>query len=157
MRTKLYLDTSILGALVDRGPEDRLVATRRLLQEVAADAWEAFISTLVLSEVDRAAAPIRRRIPEELTRIPVVVFQETAESIGLARAYLAADAIPRTAEGDARHIALATVSDIRVVVSWNVRHMVNIERKRRVNSVNLRRGCQLLDIVSPWEVRSDEA
>jgi len=34
--------------------------------------------------------------------------------------------------------------------------MVNIERKRRINSVNLAEGLPLLDIVSPWEVRSDE-
>jgi hypothetical protein len=38
------------------------------------------------------------------------------------------------------------------VVSWNFRHMVNLERKRLVHSVNVRLGYRLLDIVSPWEV-----
>jgi hypothetical protein len=32
MRLKLYLDTSVLGAMTDRGPEDRVVATERLLE-----------------------------------------------------------------------------------------------------------------------------
>lgn len=34
--------------------------------------------------------------------------------------------------------------------------MVNIERKRRINSVNLGEGLPLLDIVSPWEVRGED-
>ena len=155
-RTRLYLDTSILGATVDPGPEDRVEATRRLLAELAAGRWEGFISTVVLAEVDGAAESIRRRIAVELARTPLMVLEETAESVALARTYVAAGAIPANAENDARHIAIAAVNDVRVVVSWNFRHMVNIERKRRINSVNLAEGLSLLDIVSPWEVRSDE-
>ncbi|GIX46070.1 MAG: hypothetical protein KatS3mg131_0281 [Candidatus Tectimicrobiota bacterium] len=68
-----------------------------------------------------------------------------------------AHAIPPAYEDDARHIAIATVSDIRVIVSWNFRHMVNIERKRKINSVNLREGYPLVDLVSPWEVSYAES
>lgn len=154
--SRLYLDTSILGATVDPGPEERVAATRRLLDELAAGRWEGFISTVVLAEVDGAAESIRRRIAAELARAPFIVLDETSESIELARKYVAAGAIPAHAENDARHIAIASVNDVHIVVSWNFRHMVNIERKRRINSVNLMEGLSLLDIVSPWEVRSDE-
>jgi len=44
-----------------------------------------------------------------------------------------------------------------VIGSWNVRHMVNVERKRRINSVKLREGGPLIDIVSTWEIRDEEA
>jgi hypothetical protein len=156
-RTRLYLDTSILGATVDPGPEDRVAATRRLLSAIVVGRWDGFISTVVLAEIDGAAEPIRLRIAAELARVPLVVLEETDESIELARTYVAAGAIPVNAEDDARHIAIASVNDVRIVVSWNFRHMVNIERKRRINSVNLAEGLSLLDIVSPWEVTSDEA
>ena len=126
MRLKLYLDTSVLGAICDPGPEERLVATRRLL--------------VGLSE-----------------RRSLAVLEESPESLALAQTYVSAGAIPADYEDDARHIAIATVNDIRVVVSWNFRHMVNIERKRRINSVNLREGLPLLDLVSPWEVSDEEA
>lgn len=69
----------------------------------------------------------------------------------------AVGAIPADYEDDARHVAIATVNDIRAVVSWNFRHMVNIERKRKINSVNLREGLPLLDLVSPWEISDEEA
>jgi hypothetical protein len=39
----------------------------------------------------------------------------------------------------------------------NFRHMVNIERKRRVNSVNVREGFPLIDLISPWEVGYEES
>lgn len=155
-RTRLYLDTSILGATVDPGPEDRVVATRRLLDEVVTGMWEAYLSTVVLAEIDDAAESIRRRIAVTLTRVPFIVLEETSDSLELARKYVAAGAIPTQAENDARHIAIASINDVRIVVSWNFRHMVNIERKRRINSVNLVEGLSLIDIVSPWEVRSDE-
>lgn len=155
-RGRLYLDTSILGAIADPGPEDRVAATRRLLTDVAAARWEAFISTIVLAEVDAAAEWIRRKIAAELARAPMIVLEETADSIELARRYVAAGAMPANAENDARHIAVASANDVRIVVSWNFRHMVNIERKRRINGVNVAEGLPLIDIVSPWEVRSDE-
>ena len=157
MRLKLYLDTSVLGAVCDPGPEDRLAATRRILDGLTAGSWDGYISALVLEEVSRAHDSVRRKIAMALDKSPVTVLDESEESVALAQAYIAAGAIPSDSEDDARHIAIATLNDINVIVSWNFRHMVNIERKRRINSVNLREGCPLIDIVSPWEISHEEA
>jgi predicted nucleic acid-binding protein len=157
LRVKLYLDTSVLGALCDPGPEERLVATRRLLDGLRERVWEGYISVLVLEEVARAHETVRHKIAQELEKSTLTAIEESPESVALARAYLAANAIPSDYEDDARHIAVATLHDIGVIVSWNFRHMVNIERKRRINSVNLREGLPLIDIVSPWEVSDEEA
>jgi len=157
VRLKLYLDTSVLGAVCDPGPEDRLAATRRILDGLKAGSWDGYISALVLEEVSRAHDSVRRKIATVLDKSPVTVLDESEESVALAQAYIAAGAIPSDYEDDARHIAIATLNDINVIVSWNFRHMVNIERKRRINSVNLREGCPLIDIVSPWEISDEEA
>jgi hypothetical protein len=53
---------------------------------------------------------------------------------------------------DARHIALATVARADVLVSWNFRHVVNFEKIRRFNAVNLEMGYALITIHSPQEV-----
>jgi predicted nucleic acid-binding protein len=156
MRPKFYLDTSILGAVCDPGPEERLVATRRILDGLTKGLWEGHISTLVLEEIERAPEAVRSAIARELQRSPLTVLEESSESLALARSYVSAGAVPSAYEDDARHIAVATVSDIRVIVSWNFRHMVNIERKQKINSVNLREGFPLIDLVSPWEVSYEE-
>ncbi len=62
MRLKLYLDTSVLGAVCDPGPEERLAATHRVLEGFDKGLWEGYISTLVLEEVDRAPRAIREKI-----------------------------------------------------------------------------------------------
>jgi hypothetical protein len=101
MRTKLYLDTSVLGAVCDPGPMDRIVATRRVLDGIAQGRWVGYVSTIVLSEIDRAAAEIREKIGAELRRARPTVLEESSGSVALARAYVAAGAIPEDYEDDA--------------------------------------------------------
>ena len=53
---------------------------------------------------------------------------------------------------DALHIAIATVSGVDVLVSWNFKHIVNLNRIKLFNSVNLKEGYHLLEIRTPLEV-----
>jgi hypothetical protein len=49
-------------------------------------------------------------------------------------------------------IALATVADVDIVVSWNFRHVVRFEKIRLFNAVNLEFGYKPIQIYSPREV-----
>ena len=42
------------------------------------------------------------------------------------------------------------------IVSWNMKHMVNIERKRGYNSVNVKLGYPQMEILTPNMVIYDE-
>ena len=53
---------------------------------------------------------------------------------------------------DMLHIAVATVADVDVLVSWNFRHIVRLDRIRHFNSVNIELGYKQLAIYSPREV-----
>jgi hypothetical protein len=106
--------------------------------------------------VDPAPDRVRARLGAELRGLPLRVLEETAESLALARNYVEAGAIPAACEDDARHIAIATVHDVRIIVFWNFRHMVNIDAKRKINGVNVREGLPMLDLVSPWEAPHEE-
>ncbi len=57
---------------------------------------------------------------------------------------------------DARHIAIATIGRVDVLVSWNFKHIVNLQRIHGYNSVNLRQGYPMIEIRTPREVLSDE-
>ena len=157
MRRKLYLDTSVLGALTDPGPMDRLVATRRVLDSISRGFGEGYVSTVVLEEVERAPRSVREKISREMQKGYLMVLEESDESARLSRVYISGGAIPSEYENNARHVAIATTNNIRVIVSWNFRHMVNIDRKQKINSVNLREGLPLVDLVSPWEISYEEA
>jgi len=47
---------------------------------------------------------------------------------------------------DAEHIAIAAINHVDVLVSWNFRHIVNLQKIRGYNSVNLKYGYPLLEI-----------
>jgi len=50
------------------------------------------------------------------------------------------------------HIAIATVAEVDVLVSWNFRHIVRLDKIRLFNAVNLELGYKQLTIYSPREV-----
>ncbi|WP_310391154.1 hypothetical protein [Hymenobacter sp.] len=52
---------------------------------------------------------------------------------------------------DAQHIALASVNRLDVVVSWNFKHIVNLDRIRFFHAINLQNGYPPVDIRSPLE------
>ena len=53
---------------------------------------------------------------------------------------------------DGLHIALATLAEVDLLVSWNFRHIVHYDKIRRFNAVNLEQGYKSLTIYSPREV-----
>jgi hypothetical protein len=114
------------------------------------------LDTLVISDLtlaELAGAPVEVR--EVLQAVPVEALEEVAfdaDAAELAHAYLAAGVIGAAHLEDARHIATATVQRVDTLVSWNFKHIVNLDRIRGYNSVNLRLGYPLLEIRSPQEV-----
>ena len=55
---------------------------------------------------------------------------------------------------DALHIALATIANVDLLVSWNFRHIVRYDKIRLFNSVNIESGYKPIQIYSPREVTS---
>ena len=76
----------------------------------------------------------------------------TEDAVVLANLYIDAGAIGAKNRADAQHIAVATVSRVGVLVSWNFRHIVNLRKIQAYNSVNLREGYPTLEIRTPREV-----
>jgi hypothetical protein len=74
------------------------------------------------------------------------------ESEHLAEQYIKEGAINRSSEEDALHIAIATVNKVDVLVSWNFKHIVNLDRIRKYNAVNLKYGYSIIEIRSPREI-----
>lgn len=87
------------------------------------------------------------------------VVSENAELIeadnnarDLADKYLKEKIVTARYKSDALHIAVATIHKVDVMVSWNFKHIVNLNRIRQYNSVNLKYGYSLIEIRSPMEI-----
>jgi len=57
---------------------------------------------------------------------------------------------------DAQHIAIASVERVDVLVSWNFKQIVNLDRIHAFNAVNIKLGYPILEIRSPMEVLHEE-
>lgn len=152
MSYRLYIDTSVFGALFDEEDPERVRLTRSTLRRIKQAPYEAFIGTPVLEEISIAPSRLRVALERQLKSLAPILIEEGAASLRLAQAYMDALLVPLRKRNDARHIALATVADLDAIVSWNFRDMVNIKKKNIVHSVNAKFGYRLIDIVSPLEV-----
>ncbi len=127
----------------------------KLFKEIKEGKKIAVVSDVLLLELEGAPREVKRVLDEVLPeRIQYVSLDE--EFISLANTYLKEGVIAESSLSDARHIAIATVNRVDVLVSWNFKHIVNINRIHLLNSVNLKSGYHILEIRSPKEVLSEE-
>jgi hypothetical protein len=80
------------------------------------------------------------------------VIYETEAGVTLLEEYVKRKIIPRKYRDDGRHIAVAVVNDVDVIITWNCKHMAQVEKKRMINAVNMMLGYRQIDIVTPLEV-----
>ena len=149
---RLYLDTSVIGALFDSEMPQRIEITRALLRSIIKGKHIGIISNIVLEEIERSPEEFKEKIIAEMRKIPSQIISEDEASADLLEFYEKEGFIRRGARLDLRHLAVATVNGVDAVVSWNFRDIVNIRTRRSVHSTNLRLGFPLIEIVSPEEV-----
>jgi len=83
---------------------------------------------------------------------PLQSLPVSEEALELARAIHQAELVPQNKFDDAIHLALAAVTGVDVVVSWNFRHMVNLKVRQRLPVVLAQeRYLRHFDIISPYE------
>ena len=153
MRRRIYTDTSVIGGCLDVEFED---ASRQLLDMFKTGEAILVLSDLTLLELQGAPASVRA-VLEEVPEVHREYVELTEEAALLAQRYIDAGVIGAAKRVDAQHIAIATPSHVEVLVSWNFRHIVNLQRIRGYNAVNLRDGYPLLEIRTPQEaIRYEE-
>ncbi len=156
-KLKLYLETSVWNFYyADEAPEKQAI-TRQFFHSLPNDKLELYISEVVLDEIDGASAQKKIQLLQLInTHQPRSLMLNTAVQ-ELANAYLAHKLLPPQADYDAQHIAVATVHQLDVIVSWNLRHIANIHRQQRVQTFNQANGYpNLLQMITPIEVTYDE-
>jgi len=74
----------------------------------------------------------------------------------LAQTYISEKALGKASENDAYHIALSSVNRLDCLISWNFKHIVNFDKIKMFNSINMRLGYPLIDIRLPIEFLKNE-
>jgi hypothetical protein len=144
----VYTDTSVIGGCFDIEFKEWSLA---LMDEFIAGTKRIMLSDLTHRELELARPEVRNKI----NYIPFdnrLFVNITDEAINLAETYIKEGALTNKSYEDALHIALATLNKADVLASWNFKHIVNLERIRLYNSINLRLGYMVIEIRSPREI-----
>ena len=152
MIKKIYIDTSVFGGKFDKEFDD---ATNLFFDYVIKSEIIIVISEVLELEILRAPAKVIAfydSLPEKF----IYKVSLTTEASNLAEMYINEKVVGKTSRADCQHIALATINNVDVLVSWNFKHIVNLEKIRGYNSINFRQGYQMTEIRTPKEIFSYE-
>ena len=148
LKFKVYIDTSVIGGCFD---DEFAKYSNLLFNDFIVGKKIAVVSNLTLKELKDAPENVRKKF-EEIPKKNVEFVGLSEEAEELAQKYIETGVISSSYLLDAEHIAIATVEKIDILASWNFKHIVNINKIRGFNSVNIREGYQLLEIRTPMEV-----
>lgn len=147
MRPRIYIDTSVIGGYFD---EEFEVATKQFFDRIENKDFDIYFSEV--NETELSLAPehikdLKNLIPSECYKY----LELNDEAKKLAESYISEKALGKASTNDAYHIAIASVNRLDCLVSWNFKHIVNFDKIKLFNSINLKFGYPLIDIRTPFE------
>ncbi len=151
-KQRIYLDTSVFGGYFD---DEFYEFTKPLFRRINEGEFTILFSTMLETELELAPEKVRKLV-REIGKEDTEFVIETREAVQLATEYLREKVVGRTSYSDCLHIALATIYQADLLVSWNFKHVVNIQRIRGYNSINIKNGYKQLEIRSPRDLMDYE-
>ena len=151
-RNSIYLDTSVLNFFFEERDIEKANSTKELFREIRQDKFIAFISELVLREIGDAPLSKKKLLLSLIKTYPIKILEVTPECLILMERYMERKIFPLKYRDDALHIAIASIYDMDIVISWNMEHMVKLKTRREVKAVNILAGYNEIEICTPLEV-----
>ena len=147
-KLRIYVDTSVLGGCFDSEFDQW---SNRLVEAFRRGEYIPVLSSVIAGEVEQAPDAVKK-VHAELIAGGAELLMVSAETLELLDKYKARKILASKFQNDMLHIALATIADADVLVSWNFRHIVRLDKIRLFNAINIECGYKALTIYSPREV-----
>ena len=152
MRQRIYIDTSVFGGYFD---EEFAEHTVPLFDRLKNNEFTLLFSTVTQDELEGAPEKVKHLV-KSLKPEYTDFLDTNDEVVNLALEYISEKVVGQTSYADCLHIALATINRADFLVSWNFKHIVNVDRIRGYNSINIKNGYKQLEIRSPREFEKYE-
>jgi predicted nucleic acid-binding protein len=150
---RIYVDSSVVSGMFDTN--DHPEKTAPFWNTVEKGKIKIVISDVLEQEI--ADAPIHvRDFFASLPEYQIERVVSTDESDSLAEQYITAGIATQTRLNDCKHVAIASIHNVDVLVSWNFKHIVNLNRIHRYNAISKLHGFAEIEIRTPYEVIHDE-
>lgn len=155
MRQSVYLDTTIFSYLFDKRE------SLKNFIDVTNDWWKTqrkyyklYLSIETLAELREGNYPQKEKSVRLAETIEVLPRVEDIEEI--ADIYIKNYLMPDDLEGDAIHLAYASVYKIDFLLTWNCKHLANANKKLHIRKINTKLGIFIPEIITPLELFKEE-
>jgi len=152
MKQRIYIDTSVVGGYHDKEFKEYTIP---LFKRIQNGEFTVLLSTVTQDELENAPKHVQELIQNmknEYTEFLTI----SDEAVDLATEYINERVVGQTSYADSLHIALATIYRADFLISWNFKHIVNVQRIRGYNSINIKNGYKPLEIRSPRDFEKYE-
>ena len=157
MKETVYIETSILGYLTARSTKNLILAANI---EVTKDWWqnrrgifELYASLVVVDEAVLGDPEIAAKRLTILQDIELLEPTEAAQELTIQ--LLTKSNLPDKAANDAAHIALATVHGMDYLLTWNCKHIANVQIQKKLSQICSDFGYELPRIGTPYELMGE--
>lgn len=154
---RIYVESTIPSYVVARPARDLVQAAH---QQVTRDWWDLkrtthdlFTSHVVLDEIGSGDPEMARQRLELMAKI--VLLDLTDDASALTKEILNSGLLPSSADRDAAHIALATVHEMDILLTWNCRHISNAAIQSRLRNLTAKHGFTLPVLCTPDELTGE--
>ncbi len=150
---KLYLETTVPNFLFASDAPEKQNATEAFFDWLRISPDKLYTSELVFTELERTPErSLRQKLLTALSNLECVVLPITREAQGFSERLVAEGVIPDRYRDDAVHAALCVLHQMDVLVTWNMKHLVNPRKIEAINLVAMRAGYRPIRIHTPEEV-----
>lgn len=156
-KPSVYLESSVISYLTNRLSSDLVVAGH---QKVTLEWWSRrrnefalVLSEIVLKEI-RAGGPEASSRREQMVQ-GLEVLRVNQEAEYLTQLFLERNVIPAKAENDALHLSLVVINGIDVLLTWNCKHIANIQVQKSVRYLCEELGYEAPEICTPLEISGE--
>ncbi len=158
-KKSVYLETSFISYLTSR-PSQNVVAAGH--QEITRQWWdtrqqdfELFVSELVIEEAGKGHSEAAAKRLSSIADI--ALLDVTDEAITFANTLVEALVIPEKATADAMHVSIAAISGIHYLLTWNCRHIANVEIFESIGKLCTAHGYRAPMLCTPEQLLGDLA
>ena len=136
MKQRIYIDTSVFGGYFDIEFAEHTIPFFERFQN---NEFIILFSSVTQDELENAPEKVKELV-NGIKKENTEYLDTTNEAVDLATKYIAEKVVGQTSYADCLHIALATINRADFLVSWDFKHIVNVQRISGYNSINIKNG-----------------
>ena len=149
LKSKIYLDTSVISHLHQLDAPDMMDDTLALWEQIKHGYYDVYISDVGINEIMDNAEPKLSILLKYLDEIDFTLLTADDEVRAYADKMVEEGILTQKRYDDCLHVGCAVANQCHMILSWNFKHMVRVKTVNGVRSINSMLGYHGIDIYPP--------